>query len=82
MAKLTRRVSRTPASHRPPEVFGTTMVGERGQVVIPAEARRKLRLKHGDKLIVIAKDGALGLIRVDAIRTLMVNLNRHLGKLR
>ena len=36
----------------PPEFFGATVVGERGQTVIPAEARKTLDLKKGEKLLV------------------------------
>lgn len=32
--------------------YGSTVVGERGQVVIPAEAREEMQLGPGDKLIV------------------------------
>ncbi len=32
--------------------YGTTTVGEKGQVVIPAEARQYLKLKKGEKLLV------------------------------
>lgn len=32
--------------------YGTTTVGEKGQVVIPAEARTAMELKKGDKLLV------------------------------
>ena len=35
-----------------PQFYGTTVVGERGQAVIPAEAREALGLKKGDKLLV------------------------------
>lgn len=31
--------------------YGSATVGERGQVVIPAEARAELEIKAGDKLI-------------------------------
>jgi AbrB family looped-hinge helix DNA binding protein len=35
------------------EVFyGTTTVGEKGQVVIPSEAREAMKLQKGDKLLV------------------------------
>ncbi len=33
--------------------FGSVTVGERGQIVIPAEARAALEIKPGDKLIVM-----------------------------
>jgi AbrB family looped-hinge helix DNA binding protein len=32
--------------------YGSTTIGERGQVVIPAEARNVLKIKKGDKLLV------------------------------
>jgi len=35
--------------------FGSVTVGERGQVVIPAEVRKSFKIKSGDKLIVLAK---------------------------
>jgi AbrB family looped-hinge helix DNA binding protein len=34
------------------EFYGTTTVGEKGQIVIPAEAREKMNLQKGDKLLV------------------------------
>ena len=37
-----------------PEFYGLATVGERGQVVIPAKARAALKIKPGDKLIVMA----------------------------
>ena len=40
---------------RPPRhemVYGTTTIGEKGQVVIPAEARKTLGLVPGEKLLV------------------------------
>ncbi|MBN2097348.1 MAG: AbrB/MazE/SpoVT family DNA-binding domain-containing protein [Candidatus Omnitrophica bacterium] len=35
-----------------PKFYGMTTVGERGQVVIPKQARKLLNIKSGDKLIV------------------------------
>ncbi|MEW6101719.1 MAG: AbrB/MazE/SpoVT family DNA-binding domain-containing protein [Candidatus Omnitrophota bacterium] len=37
-----------------PKFFGMATVGARGQVVIPQEARKSLKIKSGDKLIVIS----------------------------
>ncbi len=33
-------------------IFGTVKVGERGQIVIPKEAREKFNIKPGDTLLV------------------------------
>jgi len=35
--------------------YGAVTVGERGQLVIPAELRRAFRIKSGDQLMVFAK---------------------------
>jgi AbrB family looped-hinge helix DNA binding protein len=40
-----------------PKVYGAVTVGERGQVVIPAELRESFGVKTGDKLIVFSKPG-------------------------
>lgn len=37
------------------KVYGSVTVGERGQLVIPAELRKALRIKSGDQLMVFAK---------------------------
>jgi AbrB family looped-hinge helix DNA binding protein len=34
------------------QFYGTTTLGEKGQVVIPAEARKAMSIKKGDKLLV------------------------------
>jgi len=38
---------------QPPTFYGSMTVGERGQVVIPAEARRDMDIAPGTKLIVM-----------------------------
>ena len=49
---------------------GGTVVGERGQVVIPVEARRILDLNPGDRLVVLLPPGQDGvmLAKVEAIQ--------------
>ena len=37
-------------------IFGTVKVGERGQIVIPREARDKFNIKAGDTLIVLGDE--------------------------
>ena len=55
--------------HMAPKFYGATTVGERGQVVIPAEARRDLNIKPGDKLIVLGdhKKGGLMLTNAESL---------------
>lgn len=48
------------------KLYGTTTMGARGQVVIPACARKDLSLQPGDQLMVMGKFGkVLGLIKTD-----------------
>ena len=50
------------------KLHGTTIVGTKGQVVIPASARRELRIKSGDSLIVVSRFGKfLGMLKSDDI---------------
>ena len=37
-------------------MLGIATVGSKGQIVIPAEARERLGIKEGDKLLVMAKN--------------------------
>ena len=37
------------------KVYGTAVVGERGQLVIPADLRKDLNIKAGDRLMIFAK---------------------------
>lgn len=57
-------------------VYGMVTVGERGQVVIPAEARKRHGIQAGDKLIVFKPPHGegLGLARLDHVRALLDNL--------
>jgi len=60
-------------------LYGTTTMGARGQVVIPAEARSELNLKPGDQLVVMGKFGkVLGLMKTEEmsafVETIMKNL--------
>lgn len=43
-------------------LYGVVTVGERGQVVIPADARQELGLKAGDKILVMRHPVMKGLM--------------------
>ena len=38
-----------------PRIFGTAKVGDRGQIVIPKEARAYLGIEPGDTLLILGK---------------------------
>jgi len=53
-------------------LYGTVRVGDKGQVVIPAEARKELNIKSGDLLFVMAGRNRRGIamVKADAMREL------------
>ncbi len=57
---------------RDSRIYGTVKVGDRGQVVIPAEARKELDIKPGDLLFVMAGRNRRGIamVKADAMREL------------
>ena len=59
-------------------VCGTTIVGERGQIVIPKEAREKLKLKSGDRFLVIEHYGKIVLIPENEMRSMVAQITKHL----
>ena len=61
------------------KLYGTTVVGTKGQVVIPVQARKDLKIKPGDSLVVIGKMGkALGLVKAEALSELVASLMSHI----
>ena len=44
------------AKGRQPRVFGTAKVGERGQIVIPKEARELFNIQPGDTLLILGEE--------------------------
>ena len=64
-----------------PKVFGAVIMGERGQVVIPAEIRKTFRIKPGDRLIVFAKEnGPIGLIPAERFSQFLDQATETLAK--
>ena len=53
-------------------LYGTVKVGDRGQVVIPADARKELGIKPGDLLLVMSGRNRRGIsmVKADAMKEL------------
>lgn len=53
--------------------YGSVTVGERGQVVIPAEARKRYHIETGDKLLVLGPPHDKGIMfcKIDDVRQFM-----------
>jgi AbrB family looped-hinge helix DNA binding protein len=63
--------------------FGTSTVGERGQVVIPAEAREEVNIQPGDKLMVLRHPVHHGVIffKIDSAREFLDEFQRTLDRI-
>lgn len=62
--------------------FGSVTIGERGQVVIPAEARKRFGFEPGDRLLVMADPAhkSLMLCRMDDLREFMNDFQEGLAR--
>ena len=60
--------------------YGSVTVGERGQIVIPAEARAALDIQPGEKLLVCRHPVHQGLVifRIEDIRVFVDEIQRTL----
>jgi len=58
--------------------YGSTILGEKGQVVIPKEARNDLKLKKGEKLLVFGMRGMITLMKFSEVKKIMSYLEKHL----
>ena len=70
--------------HKKTRIFyGTTTLGEKGQVVIPAEAREALAIKKGEKLLVFGMGhDMLAFSKVSNLKRLVSSLTERLENLR
>jgi AbrB family looped-hinge helix DNA binding protein len=58
------------------EIFGTVKVGERGQIVIPKEAREMFEISPGDLLMIVGNTrmGGIGIIKADNMKKLAMRI--------
>jgi len=70
--------------HHKQEFYGSTTVGERGQIVLPAKLRKAFRLKRGDKLLVIGMPGAthITLLKADMVNEFFEAMTGHIEQMR
>ena len=63
-----------------PRIFGSAVVSPRGQIVIPASARRELSIGSGDTLLVCGRPQGEGLLllKVEAVEQILSMLSGQL----
>jgi AbrB family looped-hinge helix DNA binding protein len=64
-----------------PKFYGSTTVGERGQVVIPSEARRDLGIAHADKLLVFGDRHGVFFARAESLTGFMTKAKGMLAQI-
>ncbi len=67
---------------KPPKFYGSVTVGERGQVAIPAAARRDLEIAPNAKLLVFGGPGkhALMLMKAESVSEFIANATDKLAR--
>lgn len=61
-----------------PEFLGVGTVGERGQVSIPSEARKRCGLKAGKKLVFLSMhDGGFVVLKADRLEAVFGEMAKH-----
>ena len=65
--------------------FGSTTVGERGQIVLPVKLRKKLKINPGDKLLVLGSghtdSGGVFLVKGEVLTDIMVRLEKNISQI-
>ncbi|QQR83026.1 AbrB/MazE/SpoVT family DNA-binding domain-containing protein [Candidatus Peregrinibacteria bacterium] len=63
--------------------YGSTVIGERGQMVVPSDARKSLRLKKGEKLLVFGvHEDTLIITKVGSLEKYMQHLTQKVESLK
>lgn len=62
------------------KIYGSATVGERGQIVIPMDARKSLSIKPGDKLMVFAKSDMIGLIPMEEFSQMLDKMSEAIAR--
>jgi AbrB family looped-hinge helix DNA binding protein len=63
--------------------YGSATVGERGQVVIPANARAELEIKPGDKLLIMRHPVHQGImmVKLDHLRGFLDEFSKEIERI-
>ena len=67
------------------DFYGSTTVGERGQIVLPAKLREQLNIQAGDKLLVLSAGPpgreAVMIMRSDVLNDMVQRMSQHFQEL-
>ena len=61
-------------------IFGVVKVGERGQIVIPKEARELYNIKAGDSLMVLGDQRGIAMLKTEGFQSIIDQAMEGLAK--
>ena len=61
-------------------IFGVVKVGDKGQIVIPRDARKKYDIKPGDALLLLGDEKGMALIKTQVFDSFVVQVMEGLTK--
>ena len=65
--------------HPEGQFYGSVTIGEKGQIVIPQEARENMKLKKGDRLLIFGMDDdMLAVAKLSHIEKITSHLSKKL----
>lgn len=65
--------------HPEGKFYGTATVGEKGQIAIPQEARKNMKLKKGERLLIFGMDeDMLAVAKLSHIKKITSHLSKKL----
>jgi AbrB family looped-hinge helix DNA binding protein len=66
--------------HKKKHLFGTVKVGDRGQIVIPKEARDLFGIGPGDLLMVLGEEGrGIAIVKADFMKKMAMKILDNMG---
>lgn len=61
-------------------IFGVVKVGDKGQIVIPRDARKLYDIKPGDALLVLGDEKGMALLKTEVFQSVIDQAMEGLGK--
>jgi AbrB family looped-hinge helix DNA binding protein len=64
-------------------IFGTVKVGERGQIVIPKEAREIFGIEPGDQVLLVGDESkGIAIVKADLMRNFALKVLEGMGEVK
>ena len=61
-------------------IFGVVKVGDKGQIVIPRDARKQYDIKPGDSLMLIGDQNGMALVKTEIFQNIVSQVMEGLSK--